>query len=285
MAHISASGVTFKYLDDSHMTQVAAATRSQQVELPFPNITKEVPINQVIPFPDKAKFLSTPFVASQNDVDNRNGLIKEAAKVTLTKQHEKTTSFEYSKSEAYSHKAGFEVSADFKVFGIGGSSKASYEFTYTTTSTETHGTSTTDTDTFSQEISVFPPKGKVYRAYLSAEVQEVEVPTEIHVVIVGQYDFFNAITNSTEHESFGSICGKIRDHKLAGSESDNFRPASSSDGPYTKEDGVVIMKGFAKGGIVGKFKAYIVDVTDEPDGKKIEDFKKDKIIQTIPFSD
>jgi hypothetical protein len=52
------------------LAQAAGGTLSSMFNT---TVDKEIPIREVIPFPNDAEFINTPFVAAKFDVDNRNG--------------------------------------------------------------------------------------------------------------------------------------------------------------------------------------------------------------------
>lgn len=117
--------------------------------------------------------------------DNRNGLAPHQT-VQLSHQYSNTTSVTH--SETIGFKVGISESikakADFIVAGAEETTTLSVEFNFSWTESKTETQSVTDT--FSQQVPIDVPSGKVYQAILYATNQVITVPYRALVYVNGR---------------------------------------------------------------------------------------------------
>ena len=234
----------------------------------YGNLKVELAKSLVFKSPDSSKgIINLKNKAIMNStIDNRNGIFsaENPPKATLayTYTTESTTSMSTTNSITTGVEASAKVSGEFAGIGAEASLTASigYEFSWSGENTNTKG----EQITFTQELPLEVPVGKVYRAYLICDVSDVEVDFDAVVYLTGNTvaNFSSPVNNQeTWIESAGSLCEWIRQYDSAGDES-----AAYSADPSDKTRGIIsISSGKMTAEQTVNFLGVILDVTDHAD--------------------
>jgi hypothetical protein len=126
----------------------------------------------------------TQRLAASSIIDNRNGLASSSS-VTLQYQYSDTVSTTHTVSNSVKAGVAFEFKAAAEIFGIGGDATTKFSIDYTYTSTDATTSTQTRTETVSQNVTVTPPTGKVYKAVLLGSAQQIDVPYKVNIHVTG----------------------------------------------------------------------------------------------------
>jgi len=204
-------------------------------------------------------FTRTQFVADSATVDNTNGL-NPTNIVTLSFKHSVKTSQSHTVSTSYKSSFNISFHANFVVFGILGDLSTRYSFDYEYDASTTTSSSITDTVTTSQTVPISVPKGKIYKALLTASNQEMVVPTVCYTYITGKSEtWFKSKVNGHYdwYMNAGDTFQSIHDLKSSAA-GDSL---SYGADPSNPQNGLIATPGLLYGANVANFAATVVDVT------------------------
>jgi Clostridium epsilon toxin ETX/Bacillus mosquitocidal toxin MTX2 len=201
-------------------------------------------------------YLPTQIVAASSIVDNTKG---------LTPQSTLHLSYTYSDSNTTSHTitnslhvgVGLDIKAgvDFVVEGEATVKfSLDYTFSYSSTSSETKGVS----QTFSQDLPITVPTGKIYKGVLTASVQAIQVPYTASVIVKGTTEtwFEDRVQGHYNWSTdIGTMFGWINQWGIAGGDSALYRNLGGGQG-------ALVISGVMSAQQTADFQAQVYDITD-----------------------
>jgi len=222
--------------------------------------------------PKGVSFTRTQFTADSATVDNRNGL-NPTNTVKLSYTHTSKTSQTHTVSKSFSHSFNATLKASFTVFGIGGDLTTSYAFNYDYSFIETDSSTTSDSITTSQTVPVTVPKGKVYKAILTASQQQMIVPTSVLTHITGTSETWFSSKINGHYNWINTAAETCESIKKYGSSPVGDSSTYGAD-PTNGQAGVITTTGSIMGANVANFVANVVDVTGLTEAQ-IEAYERD----------
>jgi len=224
-------------------------------------------------------YTRTQFIADSATVDNMNGM-NPTNTVTLSYTHSAKTSQSHSVSTSYKSSFNISFKASFLLWGITGDLSTAYNFNYEYDYSASSSYSSSDTITTSQSVPVTVPKGKIYKVLLSANAQQMIVPTSTYTYVVGKSEtWFNKPVNGhyNWYMDAGSTFAAIKQFGSSAA-GDSWTYGIS---PQNTDTGMIVTPGFITGANTANFMASVVDVT----GLTAEDIKSyENNLSTLPAS-
>jgi len=204
-------------------------------------------------------YTRTQFVADSATVDNTNGL-NPSNTVTLSYSHSAKTSQTHTVSTSYKSSFNISFKATFLLYGILGDLSTAYNFNYEYDYSESSSSTSSDTITTSQSVPVTVPKGKIYKVLLSANAQQMIVPTTTYTYVVGKSEtWFNKQVNGHYdwYMDAGSTFAAIKQFGSSAA-GDSWAYGVS---PISADTGMIVTPGYITGANIANFMASVVDVT------------------------
>lgn len=253
--------MAFSYLSDSVLDWIKRAAIHDNKFYVCHLLEKEIGNNELYPLIDLATHTSEKFVACSSDINNLNG-DRSHSPIHHEYQYFNTTIFTQNKNDWQKPESPeIQLTTAFKVSGMGGDPLSYYDFNISVSSSAENYVEASSATSFTSDVNVDTPSGKVYRAIVIAERQTVSVPAEMRIEVSGvivcgsnNNNNNNNQNESTSVESIGHWFQRINELNI-----NNQKSSFRRDGNYSS--GVAIRNCTLSGTQIVNFKSMIIDVT------------------------